>query len=839
MCASFPCLGSRNRRTRRRADHRVTAHLQDVSVASIASRQPAKVPAVPTESDYLNSKVYQRTLKAQRALEKERAKAAAKGKLSRYDANAPASKSTSSLISTTSTLGGGFGAFSLSSLGQRRSVDSGRPPSVMSAAGVSGTTSAKRGGRKSLGWFRSTSEGGLTLSQGLADGATADPALPTSKSSSGVSLAAARALSGQSSPRLSPGGAGAGAGPGVSGGQLVPPLPPSPNLPSESTLRAMGVSTDQLRAAAQQQQGQRPRSRGRPSSNGGTSPGGAQGHAPGQGQGQGQGQKRSPQPSPRLDPSVAAFASALPPPAATMPLALAPPVSAQPPKEAAVPLAVPQPTRPGPPARVASLEPPSSSTSSTPFTTPPSTGTSTPVPPSTLASVPPRTASRKEDQPHDVPLPRSASPTRTTFPSNAMAPAPAVPQATSRAPSQPEQQQPRPLAASLPAGAAPPKPPAEIQAPPSPNKLAPAPASQSSVKRRKSGLGLLFGGVGAASGSESGAASPEGARGDSPTPSSASSATAREKDKVIKRAQQQHQQHQQHQQQSQAAPPAGKLTKEQAAPAPPAAKLTKPGGGGFFSRSASRLRSSSGPSSAPQPPAPSPKATKKADEPFYHPSQALHAARAAPQPPQLSSPQPPAIRAVNPSPQIPQAPTMRHRPSNGPSAVPGPQPAPGAGAGATRTDSSSGSSTTFSSLSSSGSTLVPGTPSGGKGGSGPTSPQPLPAKKGGFASLFSIGGSIRGRKSSTPGPLSRSQGAAPVAPRVADVRPSPTSESVPGLPRPPAAAAAAGSARGKPLRGQSLGATQGPAQAQQAQAGQQQPGQGGQLPGQRPYATYA
>ncbi|BGP39184.1 hypothetical protein JCM10449v2_003122 [Rhodotorula kratochvilovae] len=739
-----------------------------MSIASIASRQPANIPAVPSESDYLNSKVYQRTLKAQRALEKERAKAAAKGKVSRYDSSGPASKSTSSLASTTST--GAFGAFGLGGLGnRRRSVDGARPPSVMSAAGVSGTTSAKRGGRKTLGWFRSSSEAALTLSEGVEVG----PGLPASKSSSGISLqAGARGASvsappsGQISPRL-----------GVVGGP-APPLPPSPNLPSEATLRAMGVSTDQLRAAAQRHN--RPKSSGRQSS------GGTIG-------------KRSPMPSPRLEQGASAFASP------------SPPGTAQPSRDAGASLGPPQLGRPGPPPRGTSLDPAPSSTPSTPFTTPPSTGTHTPMQ-QPLSSVPPRTASRVRE-PETVPLPPSASPTQTSFPPSATAPppaptlaAPASPPSSAPLPcSVPQQQQAaRPLAASLPAGAAPPSPEAQLLSAPGASEFAP----QATVKRRKSGLGMLFGG--SSSGGGGGSGSAEGSREGSPTPSSGSSsatATAREKERMVKRMEERAQQ-----QQQQSVP--AKLTKE-----------SRPAVGGFFARSASKLRSSGGPSSAPAPSGPQapppPKGAappaiakaKKADEPFFHPSQALHAARAAPAPP--SPQQQSSIRAVNPSPQLPQPATMmRHHPSGGAYQDPV----------AVRTDSSSGSSTTFSSLSSSASTLPPSTPAGHHpltlDGKGPVI-APLPAKKGGFASLFSIGGSIRGRKSSAPVPLSSAPG-----PKLAQA--PPPVKTLPVLPQAPPPAA---SLRKSP-RGQSLATSQ----SASAQGGQQQQGE---LASHRPYATYA
>ncbi|GAA5994301.1 uncharacterized protein JCM10292_001983 [Rhodotorula paludigena] len=773
----------------------------DADAMSIAStsRQPAQpIPGVPTDADYLNSKLYQRTLKAQKALDKERAKAASKGKLSRYDAQA--SKSTSSLASTTSTTGAGFSAFGLGGLAhRRRSTESSRPPSIMSAAGVSGTTSAKRGGRKGLGWFRSSSEAALAhlpeVDLPIID-VPGGGTFRASKSSSQISTMRPRrtssggTTSGQPSPSLSVSPGGSIASGGAAGGAhgQGPMLPPSPNLPSEATLRAMGVSTDQLRAAAQVQSGptpplpvtaagasQRPRSSGRQNS-GGSMPG----------------QKRSPAPSPRLDQTASAFA----PSPQTAPAAVAlrqtslPPGPPSPVPEQPEPQQAIEPKRPAAPPRGASLE------TSAPTAAPTSGSSSTPTPaPST--SLPPRTASRSA-APENIPLPPSAAPTptRNEFPPSATSPPPAPTRAAPAPPSSTlppiaDAPAPRPLAASVPAsmGASPP----DI-APSSAGLAAPVPQ----VKRRKSGLGLLFGG--SRSGSSSGSATPE--REQSPTPSSsgASSATARqeqEKERMLRRMEErQVEQRQQQQQQQQGA------------------KLVKEKTGGFFGRSGKPRASMPAPSgpSAPVPPkgAAPPVKTKKEPAPFFHPSQAIHHQQSS----APASPQQP-IRAVNPSPVIPQQPHAAARQHQSSHAAHDPA--------AMRADSSSGSSTTYSSLSSSSSTLPPPTPAGNKPLPLDAAPQLAP-KKSGFASLFSSYGSVRGRTKSSPAPPTTT----------AKVMAQPATaghdlKTLPVLPQAPPPALSNGTLR-KPPRGQSLGA-----QAQPQSTGQQQ----ARLASKQPYPTYA
>ncbi|GAA6042520.1 hypothetical protein JCM8097_004643 [Rhodosporidiobolus ruineniae] len=785
-----------------------------MSIASVSSRQPAAaIPGVPTDSDYLNSKLYQRTLKAQKALEKERAKAASKGKLSRYDEEA--SKSTSSL-----TLGFGLGHR------RRSSVDSSRPPSIMSAVGVAGAT-GKRSGRKSgLGWFRSSSEAALTLSSSQSPPLEQlAPPMPTSKSSSQLSALGA----GRRSPSSNGSGSGVGSvgtpggGAGEAGSGAVTPLPPSPNLPSEATLRAMGVSTEQLRAAAHAQQPPYPPSPQPMSGSGSSSPrsasfgptaptamaGGTGAAPPGRPRSagrQGSGGKRSPQAS--MQPSM----SPVPPspsestftgsqgdhfPLPTQPKPTAVPLAPALPPSVSSPAAPPAPRTV--PARTASLEPPSQ--------------------PVQLAAVPPRTASRA---PESVPLPPSAShtPTTPTFsPSATASPPPPVPAAPARqqslplsptaaaplpssAPVQPRsgppqaQPAPRPAAPSaLPAGAAP------------PSSLAPPQPVDPLVKRRKSGLGLLFSNRGSNSNSPS-----QSERNSIASSAGSSAATTRAASPA-------------------AVEPQKKLSR----------KETNGGGGGFFGFGGSGggnklLRSSAGagghspaPSAASAPPPPpgarapvmpgkkeKEKKKEKKDEPFFHPSQALYSP--PPPPPQAPAQQPrsppmqqlaprspappqgqpysPQIRAINASPMLPQQ-QQQQPPSPNPAAfAPHPHglanghPASSA-QHAARTDSSSGSSTTFSSLSSSSSTLPPSTPANVPFSISPDPASGSTSKKSGFAAFFGGGGgSMRARTKSIPGQQGAPEKALPGVPPVAQPQ---------------------GALLRKPPRGQSLGAGQQPA----------------------------
>lgn len=102
------------------------------------------------EADYSNSKLYQRTLKAQKALEKERAKAAAKGRISKFDLPDKDKTATSK--------------------SERRQSSA---SSFMSDMPLPGRRS-----RSSLGWFRSSSEATLPI----PPGPSFTPPLPTSRS---------------------------------------------------------------------------------------------------------------------------------------------------------------------------------------------------------------------------------------------------------------------------------------------------------------------------------------------------------------------------------------------------------------------------------------------------------------------------------------------------------------------------------------------------------------------------------------------------------------------------------------------------------------------------------
>ncbi|GAA5953444.1 hypothetical protein JCM3765_005041 [Sporobolomyces pararoseus] len=170
---------------------------ETASIASTTSKQ--QLPAfVPADSDYLNSKLYARTLKAQKALEKERFKAASKGKMSRYDSEA--AKSTSSLAVP------------------RSSMDTGRPASIMSVASMG---KIRSGRRSALGWFKSSSE--IALSPPTPDPPAESPPLPTSRSSTALPISSR-------------------------------PLPTAfqshpPNLAPEPVLRSANSSSDYLREA--------------------------------------------------------------------------------------------------------------------------------------------------------------------------------------------------------------------------------------------------------------------------------------------------------------------------------------------------------------------------------------------------------------------------------------------------------------------------------------------------------------------------------------------------------------------------------------------------------------
>ncbi|GAA5988017.1 hypothetical protein JCM11641_002131 [Rhodosporidiobolus odoratus] len=688
-----------------------------MSLASTPRQSPPAIPGVPTDSDYLNSKLYQRTLKAQKALEKERAKAAAKGKLSRYDEGT--NRSTGSLA-----LG-----FNLGGNGSRTSTSSHRPPSIMSATGVAGAI-GKRSGRKSLGWFRSASEAALPLSEPHPQH------LAPSKSSSQLSMQAGRR---SSSAGSSPVSMGAG---GLSGSST--PLPPSPNLPSEATLRAMGVSQDQLRAASKPSPpgtangvppSPRKEERGRPQSAGGN--------------------KRSPQASvqPSMSPvppsppdSVTTFTNAQRqrPSSPTRPSAL--PLS---------PLLQPAPTtRP-----TYSRNP--SSDKSAPAPTASSSTSSRPAanPASTSSAILPRLASKAV--PNNNPLPSSAPPSLTAFPTSDTSPPPsaspspqaAVPPPTRQhsLPSKPPASStiPAPVQAATPASPLPQRPPslqprallagaAPGSARPvvSPSTLAP-PQSSAQVKRRRSGLGSLFSGLANSSGSSSdknSSASNSTLRGASPVPSPQRQRDVvrdkeKEKDSMLKRMEER------------------QMKEAQLKKKPPRKEGSASSGGGLFG---GKSRGAPSAASAPPPPPgarPPEKPKKKQDEPFFHPSQGLFPPPpAAAALPPTRSPVPSRhqqIRAINASPLVSSHPSS-------------PNPSADAHAHSAR-NGSSGSSTTFSSLSSSASTLPPLTPANPAIYLDPTgnAVKASLSKKSGFASLFGGG---RSRVKSNAPPLTPIQG---------------------------------------------------------------------------------
>lgn len=128
----------------------------------------AELGVIPNEADYANSKLYQRTLKAQKALEKERAKAAAKGKISKFDL--PDKRPASSLSEKRQSSANSF---------------------------MSDMPSPGRRSRMSLGWFRSSSEATLPLPPHPAF----TPPLPTSRSVSQLPLPHPQ-TSGPPSPNL-------------------------------------------------------------------------------------------------------------------------------------------------------------------------------------------------------------------------------------------------------------------------------------------------------------------------------------------------------------------------------------------------------------------------------------------------------------------------------------------------------------------------------------------------------------------------------------------------------------------------------------------------------------
>ncbi|SCV70791.1 BQ2448_3553 [Microbotryum intermedium] len=119
-------------------------HADTVSLADTTTS------TMPPNIDYTQSKLYQRTLKAQKALEKDRARAAAKGKISKADLQVQTRDQTSRADRRKSNVG----SF-VSDVGGFRS-------------------------RSSLGWFRSSSEATLPLPPPPASFSA--PPIPTSRS---------------------------------------------------------------------------------------------------------------------------------------------------------------------------------------------------------------------------------------------------------------------------------------------------------------------------------------------------------------------------------------------------------------------------------------------------------------------------------------------------------------------------------------------------------------------------------------------------------------------------------------------------------------------------------
>ncbi|GAA5987062.1 hypothetical protein JCM10908_001010 [Rhodotorula pacifica] len=702
---------------------------------SPSSKRQSIAPPIPTDADYLNSRLYQRTLKAQKAVEKERAKAAAKGRTSRYDTNNLASKSTSSL---TSTLGG---------LGMRkRSGESLRPASIMSVAGVSGSSSIRRSGRKSFGWFRSSSEAALPLSASTGSNAGEMPSMPTMPTSHSLPKMPANPTRTSSNGTSSSNGAAS----------LLPTMPPSPNLPSEATLRAMGVSDDQITAAAQAQgtaptatatTAGRPRLDGRQSS----------------------GERRaSSRPGMSRESSAAQnppMRSEQPPRPVSQPAqSLAPPPQQQQPNvhQLAPPIPAPVPAIVAPPAPQPSSAPPRSASRDA---LAPLVENSLEVPktrgPSPVAlqrNGPPPQSSSNMKAPQDaknVPLPDSAPPSRQSVRP------PAAPEAVPVQPSAPRPQQP----AVLPSTARATEEPRRVSSMPQPQQapsspaLVPVPtatqqekpeyrrmASSSSsggsrtpttsdslvvpgtsqayasrptdVKRRKSGFGALFGfgGGDKSARSASGSALSQSGRSHGPI-------AERNEDKPDDRPRQTLKRVEDRQREAPA--PAQKLTRERAN-----STANDGGGHGLFGRGKpSRPEPSS---RNPVPPstksaAPPAKAKKEA-VPFYHPSQMLHAAE--PEPARTTAPQLQSIRAINPSPH----------PSNGGRSFSGGNGAPEAASSAAGLNSST-------------STFPPNRQTSSQPRQAPP-PQPQQQqqqsqKKSAFSSLLSYG-SVRSRTRSSP-----------------------------------------------------------------------------------------
>lgn len=701
-----------------------------------SSKRQSVAPPIPTDADYLNSRLYQRTLKAQKALEKERAKAAAKGKTSRYDTSNLASKSTSSL---TSTLGG---------LGMRkRSGESLRPASIMSVAGVSGSSSIRRSGRKSFGWFRSSSEAALPLSASTGSAAAANgeaPTLSTMPTSLSLPKMPAHPSRTHSNGTSSSHGAPS----------LLPTMPPSPNLPSEATLRSMGLSDDQIEAAAQAQGSAtsvRPRLDSRQSSGGDRR---ASSRPP---------MSRESSAAHNAPPTRAAVqhqtgTQQLAPP---IPAALAPPLLAVPtppfandlsrstPRNALAPLAenalevhktrspspvmMPREEPPHGPVRASSLslKPtpanvplPGSAPSSRPSTRPPTATESVPgqqFPPSVPTGARPSEAVRQ------------TPPMQQQQPS---APAPTLPPSATQS-QKPEYHR---MASSSSSGGS--RTPSRTESLAVPGQAQAQGNRPAEVKRRKSGFGALFG----FGGGDKSAAKPRNASGG---PSASLNQSGRSHATIAERAEEKHDERprqtlkrvDERQREPQAA--AQKLSRERAS------SSANDANGGLFGRGKSsrpeangRAASSSSHKSAASPPA----KARKEEVPFYHPSQMLHAAEPEPQPEKArgAGPPPPGIRPINPSPM------PSPRPGNGMRSFSGNGPPP------QERSSGGSSSTAHESLNSSTSTFPPNK----QGMHGRRSEHPHPQrpqqqqqqqqKKGAFSSLLSSYGSVRSRTRSSP-----------------------------------------------------------------------------------------
>lgn len=188
-----------------------------VRQANSPTDSPQSDMQLPPQGDLTKSKLYQRTLKAQKALEKDRAKAAAQGRVSKFDMP---DESKSGRSSSTSRPG--------SRLERRQSGAS----SFMSDVPAHGRRS-----RSSLGWFRSSSEATLPL----PPSPSYTLPLHTSRSSSQLPLPGAhtRMSLAPPSPELP-----------AEYAQKQSPQQPLPTMqrPSDERLKPSGDSSDRLKA---------------------------------------------------------------------------------------------------------------------------------------------------------------------------------------------------------------------------------------------------------------------------------------------------------------------------------------------------------------------------------------------------------------------------------------------------------------------------------------------------------------------------------------------------------------------------------------------------------------